>query len=259
VSFFIRNGLADRLLQLRRQQKSEKVLFQHQQTLGGGSDLLDKEVQMKVISHHCEGLLHVLECKICHRGKRVHHLNDEYVTILLGQDHVTKNNLKIDSNFSMYPTWKKIFVDEHDFAILFCINNITTTRTNDKIIKEVEEACESLLEAVERKDISSSISISSTIQRIYKNRDKWNLLCEDAFGLFFILSIDQDLLELSDWLDLIEHGEGNRIYFQNLFIINRVSAKQDRRLHEMITSVWKPDGFGLRQIRNSQSAVSINN
>ena len=57
------------------------------------------------------------------------------------------------------------------------------------------------------------------------NVNRWLLLCEDAFGVFFELSVEVDEDEAT-WKHLLRHGEGQRIQFERLRVSGRTTKNK---------------------------------
>ena len=54
---------------------------------------------------------------------------------------------------------------------------------------------------------------------------RWLLLCEDAFGIFFELSVEIDEEE-EMWKHLLQHGEGQRIHFERIRVSGRTTKNK---------------------------------
>jgi len=273
-SKFKKGGFACRLQDLIRQEKSDCILFRHNINKLQDHQKQDKQLQMLILSIHREGNLLVTECKIIEKGDRVKGLeHNNFVTLLLQHHIAVEHKLQLSTVFTLYPPWKKIVLKDHEFPLLLCVSNITNdTKMNESTVKKnnlmagelVSETvtnkvthCESLLEALENCDVTKQgVNIAATVQRTYKepnsDKNRWLLLCEDAFGIFFELSVEIDEEE-EMWKHLLQHGEGQRIHFERIRVSGRTTKNKNARLFELIASVWNVDGFGLHQVRNSQS------
>uniref|UniRef100_H2YBZ2 Uncharacterized protein n=1 Tax=Ciona savignyi TaxID=51511 RepID=H2YBZ2_CIOSA len=132
---------------------------------------------------------------------------------LLQHHLVVEHAVNLSSIFTIYSPWKSIHVAEVKYPILLCINHLklekstfssslslpATQENSNPLCSQLHpshsQSCESLLQALESSDESSGVSLAATIQRIYqsskKNRHqyRWEMLCEDAFGIFFELEI----------------------------------------------------------------------
>nr|CAB3261976.1 uncharacterized protein LOC100177741 [Phallusia mammillata] len=271
---FIRDGLAEQLQHVLRQEKSSKVLFQHQIKETTEKEAFHCCLKLKALSHHREGGLHILECRAVVKGGQVQSEGFFY-TVLLQHELVVESNINLRSTFIIHPPWKTINLEDHLYPVILCVNHIrvenelssnqqssclTETSSNKSVISDTSKlnACESLLQALENCD-HQSISLAATIQRIYCKSDLnlpsavQTLLCEDAFGVFFELEVNKVLCHQNIWLQLLEHGEGQRVLFQNLTLKGRTTKAQSPRLLSLISSVWNVDGRGLLQVQSSQS------
>ncbi|XP_076808050.1 uncharacterized protein LOC143451419 isoform X1 [Clavelina lepadiformis] len=277
---FIKDGLAEQLQRVLKQEQTRKVLFQHQLKETNQTDNQGPQsgLTLKIVSHHKEGILHIMECKVLPAFKKGNTANSFY-TLLFRHDDVIANNLNLTSVFTIYPPWKEMKVEQHDFPVLMCIyhlevetSDLTTsfTRRNDSEVyveqhnstAQLKEApfhpCESLLEALESQQCAEGVCLAATIQRIYRtlwhgDAVKKTFLCEDAFGIFFEIVLDAALCSSDSWVHLIKYGEGQRVYFSKLYLKGRMNRVQLPALFNLIDYIWNPSGFGLLQVQNSQS------
>nr|XP_026689655.1 uncharacterized protein LOC100177741 isoform X2 [Ciona intestinalis] len=273
------NGLAEQLSRIQRHEKSQLNLFKHQLKEPGFRH--NSCVKLQALSDHKEGFLHVMECKVLNKGKDVTDLSDFY-TVILQHHLVTEYNLTLSSVFTICSPWKSIHVEELKFPVLLCIYHLklpTATSTQspcisasvsqnslkeDSVGSQVpiqpsnKQACESLLEALEASEERSGISLAATVQRVYQrpNKSKFHLLCEDAFGVFFELEVGAGLLFEQSWSSLVKQGEGQRVYFNNLDLVGRVTRLQCPQLMSLTDSVWDESGYGLYQVQDSQSQTN---